>query len=114
MRRRTLRWPETEGAEELGGRSAVARGGETSAARYGREIHKTFDYGPGFEREVRLPSGRRADAVNFETREIVELKPNNPRAIALGQRQVARYADELNREFPGRPFSTRVETYERP
>lgn len=92
----------------------VVRGGETAATRYGREIHKRFDYGPGFEREVRLASGRRADAVNFETREIVELKPNNPRAIALGRRQLGRYADELNREFPGRPFTTRVQTYERP
>ena len=51
--------------------------------------------------------------MNFETREIVELKPNNSAAIARGYRQLARYAGEFNREFPGRPFTVRVETYER-
>ncbi len=30
----------------------------------GRSIHKSYDYGPGFQREFRLPSGRRVDAVN--------------------------------------------------
>lgn len=63
------------------GAPGVVRGGETAATRYGREIHKTFDYGPGFRREFSLPSGRRADAVNLRAREVVELKPNNPRAI---------------------------------
>jgi hypothetical protein len=52
--------------------------------------------------------------VNLGTREVVELKPNNPAAIARGRRQAAAYAEQLTREFPGTPFTWRVETYNRP
>lgn len=93
---------------------AIVRGGETAATRYGREIHKTFDYGPGFRREFTLPSGRRADAVNLRARKVVELKPNNPRAIAQGRRQLDAYARELEELYPGAPFTRRLETYDRP
>jgi RHS repeat-associated protein len=93
---------------------AIVRGGETAATRYGREIHKTFDYGAGFRREFTLPSGRRADAVNLRTREVVELKPNNPRAMAQGRHQLEAYARELEELYPGAPFTRRLETYDRP
>ncbi|WP_353650324.1 RHS repeat-associated core domain-containing protein [Nakamurella sp. A5-74] len=92
----------------------IATNGETSATAYGRMMHKAYDYGPGFEREVTLQNGLRADAVNFETREVLELKPNNPRAIRTGTRQVQRYVDQLNKESPGTPFSGRVVTYDGP
>lgn len=92
----------------------VVRGGETAATAYGRAIHKTFDYGQGFRREFTLPSGRRADAVNLRMREVVELKPNNPRAIAQGRRQLEAYARELEELYPRRPFTRRLETYDRP
>jgi hypothetical protein len=98
-------------AEEAG---AVVRGGETAATAYGRAIHASYDYGSGFRPEFRLANGQRADAVNLGTREVVELKPNNPAAIARGERQVAGYAQQLNQEFPGDPFTTRVVTYDRP
>lgn len=65
-------------------------------------------------REFTLPSGRRADAVNLRMREVVELKPNNPRAIAGGQRQLEAYARELEELYPGAPFTRRLETYDRP
>lgn len=87
------------------------RGGESTAAARGRQAHQSWDYGPGFEREFRLPSGRRVDGINFQTRQVVELKPNNPRAIRDGQRQLDRYLEELNREYPGAPWTGRVETY---
>ena len=46
-------------------------------------------------------------------RTVVELKPNNPRAIRQGERQLEQYLDELNREFPGdTPWTGRVETYD--
>lgn len=89
-------------------------GGESSAAAYGRAMHASYNYGPGFEKEFTLESGQRVDAVNFDTREVVELKPNNPRAIRLGTRQVQGYADQLNQEFPGTPFTYRVVTYGQP
>jgi len=47
-------------------------------------------------------------------REVVELKPNNPAAIARGLRQVRGYAAQLDQQFPGTPFTYRVITYERP
>lgn len=97
----------------LGFASRAARGGESSAARYGRMRHTTFDYGPGFEPEFRLPSGKRADAVDQKRRIVVELKPNDPKAIAQGWRQALRYAAELEKKT-GKPFTPVVYTYERP
>ena len=46
---------------------AAAINGETAATRFGRLMHQTYDYGPGFEREFTLESGGRVDAINFET-----------------------------------------------
>jgi hypothetical protein len=86
----------------------------TPPARYGREIHRTFDYGPGFRREFTLPSGRRPDAVNLRERVVAELKPNNPAAIPRGLRQHEVYKRELDEVYPGAPFETRLETYDRP
>jgi RHS repeat-associated protein len=82
------------------------------AAEYGRAIHKSYDYGLGFARELRLPSGRRADAVNLETREVLELKPNNPRALQRGQRQLEGYLDELEQNYGG-GWTGRVIPYDR-
>jgi hypothetical protein len=67
-----------------------------------------------FEKEFTLENKQRVDAVNFETREVIELKPNNPRAIARGESQAAGYAEQLTKEFPGDPFTYRVVTYDRP
>jgi hypothetical protein len=94
--------------------AAASNGGESAATAYGRLMHATWDYGPGFEREYTLDNGLRADAVNLEEREVVELKPNNPSAIARGLRQVKAYAEQLDKQFPGKPFTYRVITYTRP
>jgi hypothetical protein len=78
-------------------------------------VHANYDYGPGFDPEFRFESGQRADAINFETREILELKPNNPAAIARGERQLANYISQANSEFPKGPtFTGKVITYARP
>ncbi len=79
-------------------------GGENPAAARGRQQHKDKDYGPGYEKEVRLPSGKVADAVNVEEGIVKELKPNNPRAIKRGERQAGGYAAELE-EVHGKPFT---------
>ena len=86
--------------------------GENGPARSGRKIHEDQDYGPGYEKEVELPSGRKPDAINRDTGEIIELKPNNPRAIRRGERQVQDYMDELDQVEP-RPggWSGQVVTY---
>jgi hypothetical protein len=91
-----------------GARNPVVR----EAAEYGKQIHKTYDYGPGFEREFRLPSGRRADAVNLETEEVLELKPNNPRAVQRGAKQLDAYIKELEENYGGE-WTGRVITYDR-
>ncbi len=88
----------------------AVRFGETAATRAGREAHRLWDPGQGFIKEFRLPSGLRPDAVNFNTKQVLELKPNNARAIRLGWKQVGGYVDELNREFGG-GWSGNVVTY---
>jgi hypothetical protein len=86
--------------------------GETAATKAGRQEHKAWNPGKGFQKEVQLPSGKRADAVNWETREVKELKPDNPAAIRRGQRQVERYRKELE-EMTGEPWTGTVETYQK-
>lgn len=80
------------------------------AARKGIEIHKKWDYGPGFQKEFKLDSGKRADAVNVKTREVIELKPNNPQAIARGEKQVEAYRKELEQMLGG-TWTSKVVTY---
>jgi len=43
----------------------------------------------------------RADAIDYDRKIVLELKPNNPRAGRRGQRQVERYVNELNRTRGG-------------
>lgn len=101
--------------EECTAAESIPTSGETPYTVYGKAIHASYDYGPGFEREFTLANNERVDAVNFETREVLELKPNNPKAIRLGLRTAQRYAAQLDKQFPGdRPFTYRVVTYDRP
>lgn len=64
-------------------------------------------------KEFALQSGRRVDAINKQARMIVELKPNNPQAIARGLNQLGRYLDELNRGLPEgeAPWTGHLVTY---
>lgn len=84
--------------------------GETPATAGGREAHKTWDPGAGFQKEVRLPSGKRCDALNPETCEIKELKPDNERAKKRGEKQLQEYKKELE-EQTGKEHKTTLETY---
>ncbi|MEP6492499.1 MAG: RHS repeat-associated core domain-containing protein [bacterium] len=84
--------------------------GETPATAGGREAHKTWDPGAGFQKEVRLPNGKRCDALNPETCEIKELKPDNERAKKRGEKQLQEYKKELE-EQTGKEHKTTLETY---
>ncbi|MFY0528248.1 hypothetical protein ACN28I_35515 [Archangium gephyra] len=84
--------------------------GETEATKRGRQAHKDWDPGEGFRKEVRLPSGKRADAVNLDKQEVKELKPDTPRAIKRGERQVEEYRRELE-GTEGGSWTGKVETY---
>jgi RHS repeat-associated protein len=92
--------------------SKSSTSGETSAAAGGRAAHKAWDAGAGFNKEVRLPSGKRCDAYNPETCEIKELKPDNDRAKKRGEKQLNDYKDEME-EKTGKPHQTILETYKR-
>jgi YD repeat-containing protein len=106
----------TDGANSTPSLSVVAAktapiNGETVATALGRATHKSWDYGPGFSKEFTLKAGGRVDALNMQTRHVIELKPNNPRAIRLGERQLDGYIEKLNAQFPGEPWTGSVVTY---
>lgn len=96
----------------LKGAGGAARGGETAAAAAWRRAHGNYGTTLGSEHDtrVRLPSGRRPDAVNWGTPEVRELKPDNPRTVRRGERQVERYRQELE-EVTGEPWTSVVDVY---
>ncbi len=83
--------------------------GEMTAAARGRAAHANY-HPLGYDTEYVLPSGRRPDAVDFIRRIVRELKPDNPRAIRKGMRQVAEYVEELT-EYFGPGWTGGVEVY---
>ena len=92
------------------------KNGETSYTQKGRQAHTNYDPGPGYKKEQSLPSKKRVDAINRKEGIVKELKPNNPRAIKRGEKQVQQYVDELNRVDPlpnNRKWTGIVETYDR-
>ena len=78
------------------------KGGETPFTKAGRRAHQEEPLPEGFERESRLPSGRRMDGYNAADKKVIELKPNNPKATRRGQKQVEGYCKECDQEYgPG-------------
>ena len=81
---------------------AKPRGGENRFTRAGRLAHDEEPLPPGFKRKVRLPSGKEMDAYNEAERKVIEIKPNNPRAIRKGEKQVGGYCAECDQVYgPG-------------
>lgn len=87
-------------------------GGESAKAARGREAHKNYEnaLGEGYEFNRSLPSGRRPDAIDAENRIVRELKPDNPRAVRRGERQVEGYKKELE-QMTGDKWTSHVDTY---
>jgi len=81
------------------------------AAARGRKMHRDYDYGDGVVKEKRLPSGKRMDGYDADSKLIHELKPNNPKAIKRGMKQLDLYIDEANREY-GPGHSGKLHTYD--
>ena len=76
------------------------------AAKRGRDTHYNWNYGEGVDKEQTIhgmingkPVVRRADGIDYVNRIIYELKPNNPRAIARGWKQLNQYANLLGGEW---------------
>jgi RHS repeat-associated protein len=93
------------------GAASAATKGETRFTAAGRRAHAEEPLPPGFERAVRLPSGKRMDGYNAAERQVIEIKPNNPRAIRRGSRQVEGYCQECD-DAIGSGHTGRVQTYD--
>jgi RHS repeat-associated protein len=85
--------------------------GENRYTRAGRLAHEEEPLPPGYVRKVRLPSGKEMDAYNPRIKDVIEIKPNNPRQIKRGEKQVRDYCVECN-EVYGPGHTGRVQTYE--
>ena len=74
-----------------------------SSLQQGQLMHRNYKVGADGIKEFRLPSGKRIDFLDVNNRTIFELKPNNPRGIQQGQRQLQMYRQELQTipEFRG-------------
>jgi hypothetical protein len=70
-----------------------------SNLRLGQQIHKSYRAGEVIlnakTKEYVLPSKKRIDFLDEINGIVYELKPNNPRAIREGNKQLQRYIDEL-------------------
>jgi hypothetical protein len=85
-----------EHAEELVPRSKLPRGLDSEVV---------IDRGP------ELPP-LRADRVDWKKRVIYEIKPDNPSWRAAGEDQLKIYKGYLDKQFPGKPFRTKLVTYD--
>ena len=80
-----------------------------SSMSAGQKIHKGYKATQNFSKagkESRLVKGIRPDYIDFDNKVIYELKPNNPRSIRSGIRQLQKY----NRSVGG-GFKLRLEVY---
>ena len=89
-------------------------GGENAYAAYGRAVHIGLEaeLGPDWDYEVWIDGNNRVDALNWDTRTVVELKPDNPRAIRNGIAQGERYVKILE-EQTGEKWTFEVMRYQR-
>jgi RHS repeat-associated protein len=85
-----------------------------STLQLGQQMHRVYKVndanGITKIKEFPLPSGKRIDFIDFTTKTIYELKPNNPRQIKAGLKQLAGYLAEVQR-IHGPGWSTVLDTY---
>ena len=65
-------------------------------------MHKNYDYGVPVRKEVTIPGYGRTDAIDDVNKIVYELKPDNPRAIARGLKQLERYLKGLGKGWTGK------------
>lgn len=88
-----------------------------STLEIGQQMHRNYKLAnvkPGLAiKEYRLPSGRRIDFLDIENATIYELKPNNPRQITAGNKQLQEYRQELQNmpQFSGINWKTVLDLY---
>lgn len=89
----------------------VTHPGEPPQLAAGKRAHREEPILPGEQAEVPTPSGRRMDRYDESQAHIREIKPNNPRQLRTGQRQVDGYRKEMEQKT-GRPHTTEVTPYD--
>lgn len=77
-----------------------------SSLKIGQQVHKTYKAGlhnpaKGLFKEYSVIKGIRPDFVDRNRRIIYELKPNNPRQITAGLKQLEKYKGLFEQEFGG-------------
>ncbi len=106
-----------QGLTEVGQVPRVAEQYTRSNLRLGQQTHKTYREDqvlfPDRVKEYILPSKRRIDFIDIKNGKIYQLKPNNPRSIKQGQKQLDLYKRELEtiKNFEGVEWETILETY---
>jgi hypothetical protein len=96
------------------------RNARTAAAvRRGQGAHASFRQrmaAEGWDTEVRLANGRRADAVRVDhdskVVEVIELKPRTPTGQQRGAAQINDYVTQLERQYEGYTVRGRVQDYD--
>jgi len=91
--------------------SAVSPRLEPPQLKAGKAAHRMEPVLPGEKPEVTTPSGKRMDRYNPNIYHIREIKPDNPRAIREGQKQVEGYRKEME-SATGKPHTSEVSTYD--
>lgn len=89
--------------------------GDNVFTQYGRQAHNNYRdaLGGSYRYNAALPSGLRPDAINFRTRIVRELKPDNPRARQRGKTQLQKYLDELE-DITGQAWKGILDVYRTP
>ena len=102
------------GTNTTGNLAAKAVSGETKFTSAGRRAHAQEPLPPGFEREVTIPGTKlRMDGYNRDTKQIVEIKPDNARAVQRGEKQLEKYCTTCDKSELGSGHSTvPVQTYD--
>lgn len=89
----------------------AAHRGEPPQLAAGKRAHREEPVLPGEQAEVPTPSGRRMDRYDEAQAHIREIKPNNPRQLRSGQKQVDGYRKEMEKKT-GRSHTTEVTPYD--
>jgi len=88
-----------------------------SNLRLGQRMHQSYKAAvadkKNLRKEYRLPSGRRIDFLDRVNGKVYELKPNNPRAVKDGMKQLELYINELKTmpEYKGINWEGILEVY---
>lgn len=85
-----------------------------SSLELGKKVHKEYKTGDVDNitkfKEYVLPSGKRVDYIDFETKTVYELKPHNPNQIRNGNKQLQNYLEEIENVF-GEGWTSVLDTY---